>query len=488
MKKPTELTDEQKNDDEHLFKPENHDKLISKIATNTLVARSKEWIENTLNNMPMFLGGTDFSALRNIAGGRPVVVCAAGPSLHKQLPRLKRIQEHVIIVCVNTSYGPLIKAGIEPDFIASIESKDVGAMFKGLALKGCLVRCAETSPALEQQDFENQIVYCNSTGVYANWMRFVMNERLAVDAGGSVACSAFSMSVALGAGKIILIGQDLAYTGGGAYTKGSRYQHDSAVFFDVQQGRILVSGKKNIADGLDGAQTHNVSRMGTVQSWYGKRKKCQYCKGTGKLIQGKKCHLKHKNNVKQPCILCLNTGKVAYGPDCNHCNKDGYHREFTNETFAFFLNWFISAGGVMKEKYPHIPIINATEGGAWIEGFEHLTFKNATRGVRKYLRKGSVQARIRDANSRIGQAPRYIEYLSNTLLDCTELPMEEIIKNPLFRVYSYAVHKIPTDAEGVDLKQLDDKQMVELLEYMEEFKTLVGSVLRKLVKILPSSQ
>jgi len=482
------LTDEQQNDDEHLFKPENHDKLISKIAKNTLAARSKEWIENMLLNLPMFLDGTDFSALRNIAGGRPVVVCAAGPSLHKQLPRLKRIQEHVIIVCVNTSYGPLIKAGIEPDFIASIESKDVGAMFKGLELKGCLVRCAETAPALSEQPFPNQIVYCNSTGVYANWMRFAMRERLAVDAGGSVACSAFSMSVALGAGKIILLGQDLAYTGGGAYTKGSRYQHDSAVFFDVEQGRILVSGKKNIADGLNGAHTHNVSRMGTVQSWYGKKRKCKFCNGTGKLVKGKKCYLPHKKGAKQPCILCLNTGRVAYGPECNLCNQDGYHREFTNETFAFFLNWFISAGGVMKEKYPHIPIINATEGGAWIEGFDHITFKSAVRDVRKYLKKGSVQARIRDAESRIGQTPRYIEYLSNTLLDCSELEMQDIIKNPLFRVYSYAVHEVPTNAEGVDISVLSDEQMKDLEMDLEEFKTLIGAVLRKLVKILPSSQ
>lgn len=59
------------------------------------------------------------------------ILVSTGPSLTKQLPLLKKIQENVVIVCVDASFPILYQNGIKPDIVVSMERvPDTGEFFK----------------------------------------------------------------------------------------------------------------------------------------------------------------------------------------------------------------------------------------------------------------------------------------------------------------------------------------------------------------------
>ena len=430
-------------------------KLISTISENTLKLRSKEWVENVLNNLPDFINSIDLYELVGMSNGRPAVCCAAGPSLAKQLPLLKRIQKYVTVIAVNTSYEPLIKAGIEPDITMCIESKDVSSMFTGLPLRGIFAHSCESGTALNDTRFPYHLLWCNSTGVYSDWMRYRMAEGVSIDGGGSVACGAFSMAITLKPSKVILIGQDLAYTGGQAYSKGSRYQtkrteQKKSVIFDQNVGMIFTARKRGINEKAD---DYNAGRMGCVMKW-------------------------HPHTLKKPPVCPICKGKDE---NCRSCNGSFYACEYTSESFAFFLNWFLSAAEVTKKIAPGLEIVNATEGGAFIAGFKHERFKSAVRGVTKKLAPKNFKRHFSSLKTREPRRDNYIKELADILVASKSQSLDWMLKEiPLFKIYTNAIHMRVHGGAVIDFDSLSDEQVEKLETARGDFCELVGGVLKRL--------
>ena len=56
--------------------------------------------------------------------GKPILLCAAGPSLDKAIPHLKRLQDKCLISCVGRAFKKLRMAGIKVDYTISVEMYD----------------------------------------------------------------------------------------------------------------------------------------------------------------------------------------------------------------------------------------------------------------------------------------------------------------------------------------------------------------------------
>jgi len=78
-------------------------------------------IEHHFVNLPQMIQGPKFSKLIGQHMGKTAIVVSTGPSLTKQIPLLKKIQDHVTIISVDASFPILEKNGIKPDYVTVLE-------------------------------------------------------------------------------------------------------------------------------------------------------------------------------------------------------------------------------------------------------------------------------------------------------------------------------------------------------------------------------
>ncbi len=155
------------------------------------------------------------------------IVVSAGPSLDEQMDFLKQSMGVRGIVAVNTVLRRLFKEGIRPDLVAAADQyvqmrehiAGIGDQTEGIPL------IAERR--LNWQYLEQ---YCGPVClVDAGYEAAISNKGEDTDVwqvSGSVAGLALEAAVRMGAKKIWLVGQDLAYPSGKTYAEGMPYKAD----------------------------------------------------------------------------------------------------------------------------------------------------------------------------------------------------------------------------------------------------------------------
>jgi len=170
----------------------------------------------------------------------PAIVVAAGPSLNKNISELKKAKGKAFIIAADTAVKPLMKAGIVPDMYTVVDAvKPVELVqYPG----------AERIPLLTSV-ISSQAVLAHQTG-----LKFFFNEGFEfinkpfddlgipfdeMSMGGSVATASFALSYMIGLNTIILVGQDLALTGGKSHVDGAFHEKEEAL---DTTGYMMVPG------------------------------------------------------------------------------------------------------------------------------------------------------------------------------------------------------------------------------------------------------
>ncbi len=186
-------------------------------------------LKHSTRNIPYIYNGY---AIKDIFEARKkavktAVIVSTGPSLNKQLNTLKKIADKVAIIAVDASYPVLKKAGIRPDFVASIE------------------RVQPTSRFFDDpvSEFDDEIVFCVASLTHGETVRKMKGRNTAyffrpidfdmgfddfrfgyIGGGPSAAHAAFNIATGLECENIVLIGQDLAFgEDGTSHSKGHIY-------------------------------------------------------------------------------------------------------------------------------------------------------------------------------------------------------------------------------------------------------------------------
>ncbi|MGD6894411.1 motility associated factor glycosyltransferase family protein [Bacillus infantis] len=151
-----------------------------------------------------------------------MILVSAGPSLTKQLPLLKKasLSEHYTIGAVGTAYKPLMHNGIVPNFVMISDPKQ--------AIVDQFYQCETNTSTLFYLSTANNQAVSNFKGPrYIIWQdgycraeeEAKKRQEPLINTGGSVATSLLDLMVFLGAKKIALIGQDLAFTNGKSHAE-----------------------------------------------------------------------------------------------------------------------------------------------------------------------------------------------------------------------------------------------------------------------------
>lgn len=158
----------------------------------------------------------------------PVIVVAAGPSLNKNLMDLKKAQGKACIIATDTAMKPLLNAGIIPHLFVIVDGLKPGLLFEHKELsKVPMVTMTGVSVEPMKMHKGKKFFYYSGSPFEHHILRAVgYKEQRAytlpyLETGGSVATSAFTLGVCMGARTIILIGQDLALTGNKTHADGT---------------------------------------------------------------------------------------------------------------------------------------------------------------------------------------------------------------------------------------------------------------------------
>ncbi|WP_412852682.1 6-hydroxymethylpterin diphosphokinase MptE-like protein [Ectothiorhodospira shaposhnikovii] len=196
-----------------------------RLNLNTQIKAADLFMGNAFRNLPYLAGSPGVLHLRDAWKERPVLVIAAGPSLNQHLDLLKSHQDRILMIAVGQAWRTLRGAGIEPHFVATVDPFDANlAHFEGMVSRGArLLADAGTHPGVVA-GFNGPRVFC-----YARYSVDILISRICgfrgvLQSGGSVANTAFSFAWNLGASPVILVGQDLAFTGGVTHAAGNAYR------------------------------------------------------------------------------------------------------------------------------------------------------------------------------------------------------------------------------------------------------------------------
>ncbi len=192
----------------------------------TLARFDRIWAKNLVFNFPALRRARPVARLFDCAPGATALVCGAGPSLYEDLQRLKAIpgaRENAIWIAVDTALAPLHAAGFTPDLTVSVDPQALNRYYlEGFADSSWIVIDPTTTYLTPRLAGADRLVFTSSPFALAKLFFDYCEESVGELAfGGSVSTNAYDLAVRMGCRRILLIGQDLAFTNGLAHSPGA---------------------------------------------------------------------------------------------------------------------------------------------------------------------------------------------------------------------------------------------------------------------------
>ncbi|MGA0113838.1 MAG: motility associated factor glycosyltransferase family protein [Candidatus Nanopelagicaceae bacterium] len=188
----------------------------------TALRHSDRFLGNAFVNLASRPAAPDVSVFAGIAEKVTTLLVAAGPSLENHLELLQKHQHDVLIVCVGPAWKTLRAHSIIPHFVISIDPFDPNySHFEGLNAESewLISDLANNCEIVEK--YSGSIAFCVSSDEHGEIFSTLAGRSwTTVATGGSVAHTAFNFCRLMKAKQIVLVGQDLAYTGGISHAKG----------------------------------------------------------------------------------------------------------------------------------------------------------------------------------------------------------------------------------------------------------------------------
>lgn len=293
----------------------------TQVERNTISSFGETWAKQGLANLANLARVPSIAALKGAFTGIPMVLLAPGPSLSKNAHLIPALKGKALLVTMSHALSALQKHGIEPDVVLALDAQDLRYHFDHYPIERipALVLGATVRPELYHLRAQRVFSFSGNASL-ESWFFGALGEEMHLPSGGSVSHCAFSLGVRMGCDPILLVGQDLAFTGGRVYATGSCDAGTSVA--QDEQGKFTLQGYSDQYRKLavvNGAERSAPARLLTVPGFDG--------------------------------------GEVQ-----------------TSFSFQLFRRWFEESARHLKDT---VQLWNCTEGGAYIDGFRHLPLAHA---------------------------------------------------------------------------------------------------------------
>lgn len=303
-----------------------HMAFIHRIANiNTVKLQGLRLLQQGLGNLTHIADAVPFSKIGTRFEGMPMVIVSPGPSLDKNIHLLRELKGRALIVAPAQSALALTNADIIPDIIVVADPNAMQYLLKDVPMDrvSAVILAVTCHPKL-YEDYAGKIIVFNANLGLDHWISDIFKDTISLPAGGSVSTDALCMGVYLRCSPIILMGQDLSFTEK-QYSSGT-VDGQVEIIHDEQKNTLTY---RNLTSGLEeiltasGFNSKTLSEpILTLPGFYG--------------------------------------GKVK-----------------TKSDYAIFHSEFQKIAAAVLDDEIDIKLWNCTEGGAYIEGFDHIPLSEA---------------------------------------------------------------------------------------------------------------
>jgi hypothetical protein len=126
------------------------------------------------------------------------------------LPHLAGVREKALVLAAASALRPLAKVGVAPHLALALEALDESRQFAGAAQIRTVLAAATSSHPAHFRSWSGPRALFH----LQPWLIRLLGQGQALPSGGHATSVAFSLAILWGCDPIILVGQDLAYTGG----------------------------------------------------------------------------------------------------------------------------------------------------------------------------------------------------------------------------------------------------------------------------------
>ncbi|MBR1930095.1 MAG: motility associated factor glycosyltransferase family protein [Lachnospiraceae bacterium] len=187
-----------------------------------------------------------------------MVVIAGGPSVDHMIDRLREWQGKKTLIAVGTIFKRLMKEGIRPDYVAVMDPYEtvygqVEGVEDGIQEIPLLLNLLAYWKVARTYPGSIYTVCMGHDAVVENYAK--ENGYEIWESGGTVTAMAMEFAIRFGAGKIYLVGVDLAYPGGLSHASGTN-----------EQRKVELSGLVEVP-GVHGKRVYTNDTFSLYRQW-----------------------------------------------------------------------------------------------------------------------------------------------------------------------------------------------------------------------------
>lgn len=193
--------------------------LVNEYNQKTAETYRAVWEHNLAENLP-YIKSSGFHLTKTTDS---VIIIGAGPSLDHTLDQLRELclspGASFSLWCVDTAVRPLMRAGIRPDLVVTIDpQKDPRHLVRGVINIPLVAYTTSNPDIIKWHTGEKHFI--NNAAVLDGEENILVDHLPVLGSGGNVATVALALAEHVGYDQIMLVGVDLAADFGQAYAKG----------------------------------------------------------------------------------------------------------------------------------------------------------------------------------------------------------------------------------------------------------------------------
>ncbi len=167
-------------------------------------------LEHNLTNLVPMIENPGIITFKDAFKAKPAIIVGAGPSLKKNIQILKEGYFKALIVATDAALKPLLKAGVKPHLVATIERTLVTVDFYS-GLDGLEKMFFVFCPLIYRETydcFKGRKIVAHRYPEYLEWLKL---PKGVLNGGSVVGNFVFDVAQFLGCDPIIMVGQDLSF-------------------------------------------------------------------------------------------------------------------------------------------------------------------------------------------------------------------------------------------------------------------------------------
>lgn len=265
---------------------------------------SPDILDHILRNAIPSLRNKDIHSI-DWSDAPPIALCGAGPSLQKQIPFLKQVQNRMLIIAAGSSALALQKEGVRVDMVAGVCAfpEHYQRWRQSRAYETPVMTCLRVHPGVLKlmQGPRVHLPGLSASSTVCFVERQMGYEGVGIDYGMSVTTATLKALEQAKVREVFLLGLDLCYQGGVKYSDGIAHLNE-------------LKGSASILDSAIEIEDSDGLRKRTLDMWLEERKWIEefFAKSAikGFRVSGEGLHIEHVLSCS-PCSLVKKIERIS---------------------------------------------------------------------------------------------------------------------------------------------------------------------------------